>query len=139
VPFPLKHYSIDELKVDWRDGSPVKLVVKATTWRPQKADPGIRESVLTVDLARLGSGSVRFDLISQIPDYAPVILMDSQQIQAYWKDGRIFKKYSSGEVEALASVTMASNHSSRIFFVAICLFALLSALLAFKVGKRKPK
>lgn len=48
---------------------------------------------------------------TRIPNGAPVVLMETQQIEAEWRDGDIVRIYDSGVVKKLGSVSMAKQTS----------------------------
>lgn len=81
-----------------------------------------------------------FLVTTPIENGTPVLLMDSQQLKAEWRDGKIMRVYDGEVVQELAEVQMAPPQS-RVPRIVLLIFAALGVIAAGwflrKAGKRR--
>jgi hypothetical protein len=116
---------IDEVKPNWSEF----VIVTQNTATREGVKSGRRSRILYKQIARPARNEA-FQMVTTIPNGQPVILMDSQQIKAEWRQGKIVRIYDGHVVKELASVQMKPGPRIGIYgwlavvvLVLICVFS----------------
>jgi hypothetical protein len=78
-----------------------------------------------------------FLMKTQIPNGTPVVLMDSQQIKAEWRDGKVVRVYDGEAVKELATVRMAPAGPNWVRWSVLAALTVGGGLFAWKRWGRK--
>lgn len=126
----------EEIHANWAGDKLVSIESKVTRVAAS-GDTYNRTTICNISNLKTGRGSANFEVKTPIPNNTNVILQATPQINAKWRDGKIVKILSSGEVEALTEVKMAPQQSSAFIMLVIAILGL--ALVARTLIRRRAK